>query len=222
MNPSQREDVFILSQGASPASQILICRSGDGADAQTDGIRRRTRVILSVFLSFLSPSRPLVYWHHQLNTTSSNICSTNDCVVKSINPQAAQTPGETLSNKTKKKILTPLEKHGQVNIPPDILHKHNSLLFFLAKAGFARICGIPVAQTLITSNLLCYQLPSTMQLMNTMMIAPGGHSSLLIMHSAPHAITNDQTLHIIAHHLADVLRWLGSPHTPHWPSKSLW
>lgn len=50
--------------------------------------------------------------------------------------------------------------------------------------------------------------------MNTMMIAPGGQSSLLIMHSAPHAITNDQTLHIIAHHLAGVLRWLGSPHTP--------
>lgn len=72
----------------------------------------------------------------------------------------------------------------------------------------------------ITSNLLRYQLSSTMQLMNTMMIAPGGHSSLLIMDSAPHAITNDQTLHIIAHHLADVLRWLGSPHTPHWPSKS--
>lgn len=74
-------------------------------------------------------------------------------------------------------------------------------------------------QTTITSNLLRYQLPSTMQLMNTMMIAPGGQSSLLIMHSAPHAITNDQTLHIIAHHLADVLRWLGSPHTPHRPSK---
>jgi len=42
-------------------------------------------------------------------------------------------------------------------------------------------------------------------------VAPGGHSSSLIMHSAPHAITNDQTLHIIARHLADVLRWLGSP-----------
>lgn len=79
--------------------------------------------------------------------------------------------------------------------------------------------GISVAQTPITSNLLRYQLPSTMQLMNTMMMAPGGQSSLLIMHSAPHAITNDQTLHIIAHHLADVLRWLGSPHTPHRPSK---
>lgn len=63
--------------------------------------------------------------------------------------------------------------------------------------------------------------PSTMQLMNTMMIAAGGQCSLLIMHSTPHAITNDQTLRIIAHHLADVLRWLGSPHIPHWPSKSL-
>lgn len=42
---------------------------------------------------------------------------------------------------------------------------------------FARMWGIYVAQTLIRPNLLCYQLPSTMQLMNTMMIAPGGHSS---------------------------------------------
>lgn len=48
-----------------------------------------------------------------------------------------------------------------------------------------------------------------------------GHSSSLVVHSARRAITNDQTLHIIAHHLADVLRWLGSPHSPRWPSKSL-
>lgn len=82
---------------------------------------------------------------------------------------------------------------------------------------FTRTRALPLfAQTLIISDLLCFKPPSTMQLMNTMMIAPRGHSSLLIMHSTPHAITNDQTLHIIAHHLADVLRWLGSPrtHTP--------
>lgn len=92
-------------------------------------------------------------------------------------------------------------------------------IFAIAFLPSRILWGISVAQTPITSNLLRYQLPSTMQLMNTMMIAPGGQSSLLIMHSAPHAITNDQTLHIIAHHLADVLRWLGSPHTPHRPSK---
>lgn len=58
--------------------------------------------------------------------------------------------------------------------------------------------------------------------MNTVMIAAAAaQPSLLITHSPPHAITNDQTLHIIAHHLADVLRWLGSPRTSHWPSKSL-
>ncbi len=33
MNPSQREDIFILSQDAHPTSQILICLSGDGSDA---------------------------------------------------------------------------------------------------------------------------------------------------------------------------------------------
>lgn len=115
MNPSQREDIFILSQGAHPTSQILICRSRDGSDTQTDGTNAAVRMLSyqssSARRCFLSPSRPLVYWHHQLNTTSSTICSTNDCVVKSINLQAAQTPGEMLSNKTK--ILKLLENHAR-------------------------------------------------------------------------------------------------------------
>lgn len=50
---------------------------------------------------FLSLSWPLVYWHHQLNKTSSNICSANDCVVKSINLRAARTPREMLRKSLK-------------------------------------------------------------------------------------------------------------------------
>lgn len=99
VNPSQREDVFIPSHGGPSLSQILICQRGDTSDTQTDGTRCRMHVVLSVFLRlscrrFLSTSRPLVYWHHQLTTTSPSICSTNDGVVKSINLQAAHTRGD--------------------------------------------------------------------------------------------------------------------------------
>lgn len=106
-----KEKMYLFChQEAHPTSPVLICLSGDGSDTQTDGIRCCTHVILSVFsrlshCCFLSLSWPLVYWHHQLNTTSSYIYSTNDCVVKSINLQSEQKPREMLRNKTVKTKL---------------------------------------------------------------------------------------------------------------------
>lgn len=69
-----------------------------------------THAVVSVFFyfsccCFLSRNWPLVYRHHQLSTTSSNICSANDWVVKPINLQEVQAPGEMLRNETVKTKL---------------------------------------------------------------------------------------------------------------------
>lgn len=69
-----------------------------------------THAVVSVFFyfsccCFLSRNWPLVYRHHQLSTTSSNICSANDWVVKPINLQEVQTPREMLRNETVKTKL---------------------------------------------------------------------------------------------------------------------
>lgn len=90
------------------------------SDMQTDGGRASPYQSSSgspAAASYLL-TRPLVYWHHQLTTTSQSICSTNDGVVKSINLRGGAHPGRCWAMEWEKILLwqrgkktTKKEKH---------------------------------------------------------------------------------------------------------------
>lgn len=96
INLSVREDIFIVSQDAQPRipnpnlSEWRRVRHTDWCDTLLYACRPISLppILLLLFLISLL-TWPLVYRHHQLNTTSLNICPTNDCgVKKSINLSA--------------------------------------------------------------------------------------------------------------------------------------
>lgn len=89
INLSLREDTFIVSQDAQPwiPTPNLSAWRWVGHTDWWETLLYPCRPIslppglLLLFLVSLL-TWPLVYWHHQLNTASLTICSTNDCVVK--------------------------------------------------------------------------------------------------------------------------------------------